>query len=157
MSRTSRAPVPRSPVKVLDAPGLLDDFYLQLLDWGIAEDAVAAALGSVVYLWKASTASVQELCDAGSSKQVTALKWRPPAGASHGSATAGGSSRLAVGLSDGSIQLWDPERKKKLRSLLGHRGRVACADWASEGSGHGLLATGAADGRVMLRDVRSPK
>lgn len=34
---------------------------------------------------------------------------------------------------------------------------MASIDWAAESAGHGLLATGGADGRVLLRDARSPR
>lgn len=38
------------PLKVLDAPNILDDFYLQLLDWG-SNGILAVCLGSAIYLW----------------------------------------------------------------------------------------------------------
>lgn len=37
----------------MDAPGLLDDSYLNLLDWG-GRNILAIALGNAVYLWDAS-------------------------------------------------------------------------------------------------------
>ncbi|CAK0819588.1 unnamed protein product, partial [Prorocentrum cordatum] len=45
----SRA-VPQSAVKVLDAPGILDDFYSHPVDWS-ARNAVAVALSEMVFLF----------------------------------------------------------------------------------------------------------
>jgi len=42
------------PIKVLDAPALQDDFYLNLVDWS-AQNVLAVGLGSCVYLWSATT------------------------------------------------------------------------------------------------------
>jgi len=38
------------PYKVLDAPSLQDDFYLNLLDWS-NQNMLAVGLSSCVYLW----------------------------------------------------------------------------------------------------------
>ncbi|KAF3557972.1 hypothetical protein F2Q69_00011632 [Brassica cretica] len=38
--------------KELDAPGILDDFCLNLLDWG-SHNVLAIALGHTLYLWDA--------------------------------------------------------------------------------------------------------
>ena len=39
----------KTPFKILDAPGLSDDFYLNLLDWS-SDNLLAVALESTVYL-----------------------------------------------------------------------------------------------------------
>lgn len=54
-----RAPrkIPKAPFKVLDAPALQDDFYLNLVDWS-SSNMLAVGLGSSVYLWSASTSKV---------------------------------------------------------------------------------------------------
>ena len=44
--------ISRTPVKVLDAPCLQDDFYLNLVDWS-SKDVLAVGLGSSIYLWRA--------------------------------------------------------------------------------------------------------
>ena len=49
--------IPKAPFKVLDAPELQDDFYLNLLDWS-ALNLLAVGLGSAVYLWNACTCQV---------------------------------------------------------------------------------------------------
>lgn len=54
--------IPELPYKVLDAPDLQDDFYLNLVDWSSA-DILSVALGSCVYLQNAQTNNVQLLCD----------------------------------------------------------------------------------------------
>ena len=54
--------IPDLPYKVLDAPDLHDDFYLNLLDWS-SSNILTVALGSCVYLHNAYTNSVQLLCD----------------------------------------------------------------------------------------------
>lgn len=45
------------PFKVLDAPALQDDFYLNLVDWS-SLNVLAVGLGSCVYLWSACTSKV---------------------------------------------------------------------------------------------------
>jgi hypothetical protein len=49
--------VPKVPFKVLDAPALQDDFYLNLVDWS-SQNVLAVALGPSMYLWSACTAKV---------------------------------------------------------------------------------------------------
>ncbi|VAH74706.1 unnamed protein product [Triticum turgidum subsp. durum] len=41
--------VPKTPHKVLDAPSLQDDFYLNLVDWS-SQNMLAVGLGTCVYL-----------------------------------------------------------------------------------------------------------
>ena len=56
--------IPKVPFKVLDAPALADDFYLNLVDWS-AGNVLAVGLGSCVYLWSATTSKVTKLHDLG--------------------------------------------------------------------------------------------
>lgn len=44
----------KTPYKVLDAPNLQDDFYLNLVDWG-ANNVLAVGLNRAVYIWSACT------------------------------------------------------------------------------------------------------
>ena len=48
--KTPRA-VSKVPYKVLDAPELADDFYLNLVDWG-SQNILGVGLGQSVYMWK---------------------------------------------------------------------------------------------------------
>jgi cell division cycle 20-like protein 1 (cofactor of APC complex) len=64
--------ISKTPFKVLDAPALLDDFYLNLLDWS-SKNVLAVGLGSCIYLWNASTGKVNKLYDLGRTDQVTSL------------------------------------------------------------------------------------
>ena len=54
--------IPELPYKVLDAPDLQDDFYLNLIDWS-SSNILSVALGQCVYLHNAQTNGVQLLCD----------------------------------------------------------------------------------------------
>ena len=54
--RASRK-IPKAPYKVLDAPDLQDDYYLNLLDWS-SLNVLSVGLGSTVYLWNTSTCQV---------------------------------------------------------------------------------------------------
>ena len=56
--------ISRTPFKVLDAPALQDDYYLNLLDWS-SQNTLAVGLGSCVYLWSASNSKVTKLHDLG--------------------------------------------------------------------------------------------
>ena len=56
--------ISKTPFKVLDAPQLQDDFYLNLIDWG-ASNILGVGLGSCIYLWNAETSKVTKLYDLG--------------------------------------------------------------------------------------------
>lgn len=62
--RSPRKPtrkISKIPFKVLDAPELQDDFYLNLVDWS-SLNVLSVGLGTCVYLWSACTSQVC-VCD----------------------------------------------------------------------------------------------
>ena len=63
-----------APYKILDAPNLCDDFYLNLVDWS-SSNILAVALAHRVYIWNANTSSVCELVDLGERNRVTSVSW----------------------------------------------------------------------------------
>lgn len=61
--RSPRKPtrkISKIPFKVLDAPELQDDFYLNLVDWS-SLNVLSVGLGTCVYLWSACTSQVAPL------------------------------------------------------------------------------------------------
>jgi cell division cycle 20-like protein 1, cofactor of APC complex len=65
--------VSKVPYKVLDAPDLADDFYLNLVDWG-SQDVLGVGLGSCVYTWSALSGRVIKLCEL-QDDTVTSVNW----------------------------------------------------------------------------------
>lgn len=70
--KTPRA-VSKVPYKVLDAPDLADDFYLNLVDWG-SQNTLGVGLGSCVYMWNSSSGRVTKLCEL-ADDTVTSVNW----------------------------------------------------------------------------------
>ncbi|CBX94703.1 predicted protein [Plenodomus lingam JN3] len=70
-----RAPraVSKVPYKVLDAPDLADDFYLNLVDWG-SQNTLGVGLGSCVYMWNSASGRVTKLCEL-TDDSVTSVNW----------------------------------------------------------------------------------
>ena len=129
--------IQKVPFKVLDAPALQDDFYLNLVDWS-SQNVLAVGLGSCVYLWSACTSKVTKLCDlAQAEDMVTSVAW-----AQRG-------THLAVGTNKGEVQLWDTIKCKKIRTLGGHSARVGTLNFSGAS-----LASGSRDRLVYIRDVR---
>lgn len=95
------------PYKVLDAPALQDDFYLNLVDWS-DRNSLAVGLGSCIYLWSASSSKVTKLYDLGGNDSVTAVSWSKRG------------THLAVGTNSGVVQIWDTNKCKLVRTMLGH-------------------------------------
>jgi cell division cycle 20-like protein 1, cofactor of APC complex len=129
--------IQKVPFKVLDAPALQDDFYLNLVDWS-SQNVLAVGLGSCVYLWSACTSKVTKLCDlAVSEDMVTSVAW-----AQRG-------THLAVGTNKGEVQLWDTIKCKNVRTMSGHSARVGTLNFSGVS-----LASGSRDRLVYVRDVR---
>ncbi|CAO2820000.1 unnamed protein product [Amaranthus hypochondriacus] len=129
--------VPRSPYKVLDAPALQDDFYLNLVDWS-SHNVLAVGLGNCVYLWNACSSKVTKLCDLGIDDSVCSVGW-----AQRG-------THLAVGSNNGKVHIWDASRCKRVRTMEGHRFRVGALAWSSS-----VLSSGSRDKNIFLRDIRA--
>ena len=62
--KTKQRQIPKIPYKVLDAPALKDDYYLNLVDWSELNDLVVG-LSSCVYIWSATSSKVTKLYDLG--------------------------------------------------------------------------------------------
>lgn len=131
-----RRKIPTAPERVLDAPGLVDDYYLNLLDWSCGNQ-VAIALERNVYVWNASSGTVSSLLESAGNTYVSSVKW------------SGDGAYLSVGLSDGDVQIWDVEEQTRLRSMAGHRARVGVMSWDKH-----LLSSGCRDGSIWNHDVR---
>lgn len=65
--------VNKVPFKVLDAPDLTDDFYLNLVDWG-SSNILGVGLGSAVYMWDSINGHVTKLCQL-DDDTVTSVNW----------------------------------------------------------------------------------
>lgn len=72
--QTTIRTISKTPYKVLDAPELKDDFYLNLVDWS-STNLLGVGLGSCVYLWSAESSKVVKLCDLGNVNPVTSVSW----------------------------------------------------------------------------------
>ena len=56
--RKASRKISKIPFKVLDAPEIQDDFYLNLVDWS-SQNVLSVGLGACVYLWSACTSQVE--------------------------------------------------------------------------------------------------
>ncbi|KAK6202598.1 anaphase promoting complex, Cdc20, Cdh1, and Ama1 subunits [Scheffersomyces amazonensis] len=133
--------IPTAPERVLDAPGFVDDFYLNLLAWS-STNLLAIGLEDAVYIWNASTGSVGILCELPNKTLVTSLRWSDDG------------SYISIGKEDGLIEIWDIESNTKLRTLNcdNHQTRIACQSWNNH-----MLTSGSRIGNIYHSDVRSPQ
>ena len=135
----------RRPDRILDAPGLQDDFYLNTLDFS-ARNVLGVGLGASVYLWNGVDGTVKELLSLpedgnGTSAYVASVHWIHDG------------RSIALGLSNGSVQIWDVERSRKLRTMLvspGHR-------VAALASHRHILSSGSRNGLTANHDVRAAR
>ncbi|KAK4056684.1 WD repeat-containing protein slp1 [Microbotryomycetes sp. JL221] len=144
----SRRRVATAPERVLDAPGLVDDYYLNLLDWS-STNLVAIGLGESVYIWNAESGDVSLLCSVGPNEAdastattegdeyICSLKFTEDG------------SHLAVGLSSGPIQVYDVVAGALVRTMSGHLSRVPALSWSGA-----ILSSGSRTGEIWNSDVR---
>lgn len=124
--------IPQAPKRALDAPGLINDFYCNVVDWS-CQNIVAVVLGESVYTYNGSTGETTVLCQLPS---VSSVKW-----------SADG-QHLAIG-NDEYVSLWDVERKKVLRKLRSHSARIPSLSWNEY-----LLSSGSKDSEIHNSDLR---
>lgn len=145
-----RRKIPSEAEKVLDAPGMIDDFYYHLIDWS-STNLVAVALQSVVHVWNGDTGEVDTLCDldeqperVGGGGMVSSVRWDCDGG------------YLAIGTDRGFVQLWDVAAGQRVRTLKpsaeggADNASVNISAWAPDGT----YSTGFSSGLIREHDVR---
>ena len=99
------------------------------------------ALGSTVYLWNANTGDIEQLMECQEEDEyVTSVSWGADG------------KHIAVGTSSASVQIWDANRVKQIRSLNGHAARVGALSW-----NNAILSSGGRDSIIVNHDVRYAK
>lgn len=133
----SERKIPSTPFKVLDAPNLQDDFYLNVIDWSQNQN-LGVGLGTAVYIWGFHSSNVTKLADFFGVNLVTSVSWD----------SCGDS--LGIGTKEGSVSLWDTVKQVSTRKFQEHSERVGALSLF----GH-LLLTGSKDKSIFMRDIRA--
>ncbi|EGD76237.1 Cdc20 [Salpingoeca rosetta] len=129
--------IPQAPERILDAPDLLANFYVNPLDWS-NENMLCVALNDTAYLWNASNGSITELCHLeNAGDYIASVSW------------AQDGAHLAVGTNSGVVQIWDVTKQKQVRDMSGHGARVGALDWNNH-----ILSSGSQRGIILNSDVR---
>jgi cell division cycle 20-like protein 1 (cofactor of APC complex) len=136
------------PYKELPAPNLMDDFYLNLLDWS-SKNQIAVGCTSSVILWNNNKTQSETLFTYDSTelnnlpnnenncKYVSSLIWSEDG------------DKLAVGNSYGLVELYDINKKQLITSYKGHSFRVGVVSW-----NRNIISSGSKDYSIITRDIR---
>lgn len=166
--------LPQAPERVLDAPSLLDDYYLNLLDWS-SSNLLSIALSNAVYVWNATTSEITKLVEL-DEDLITSVSWAQT-GPYLGTKDTCHFTHLrffqvflrklllfinvdsfslllscvcpAVGTDSSEIHLWDVEKCKLLRRFRAHNSRVGALAW-----NFNILSSGSRDTTICHHDVR---
>ena len=126
----------KSPYKILDAPSLRDDFYIDVVSWS-CKNVIAIGLNNEVYLWSAETLKVRCLCSL-SGDIVTSVHW------------SGSGDSLAVGSENGKLYIYDTNSLSLMFNLNSHQSRIGTLSWNQF-----LLSSGSRDGCIVHQDLRT--
>ena len=126
------------PYKILKANNLLDDFYLNLVDWSSRND-IAVGLGNSVGLWCTNQTQESILCSyqSTSEKYVSSVMWSQSG------------DFLAVGNSKGQVEIYDVNSHKMNCVFGGHDARVGVVAWNGN-----IISSGSKDCSILSRDIR---
>lgn len=94
--------------RVLDAPNITNDYYLNIMDWG-KTNILAVALGTKLYLWNADNRKVELLSEASENDYPASVSWSEDA------------KMVAAGYRCSKIQLYDAESLKPVRDPIINR------------------------------------
>jgi hypothetical protein len=112
--------LPNAPFKVLDAPGLRDDFYCSIMAYSPSCNTLAVGLGNLLYGWSETTGV--SLLNPGmkDGSWLTSVSF---------SSTEGNKSILAFGRSNGTLSLLSLFDSMLPRFEAQHPHPIACLSW----------------------------
>lgn len=128
--------LPKKPFRILDIPGLEDDFYTNVLDWS-AHDQIAICLENKVYTHDYVSGATTELFEAFECEAITSLAFSPSG------------ANLAIGNVLGQVLIFDVQKQVQIASHESHSDRIGCMDWKEPG-----ILTGSKDRTVAFTDTR---
>ena len=135
------------PYKELPAPNLIDDFYLNLLDWS-QKNQIAVGCSSSVIIWNNNKTQKEILVtydciedennlENNENKYISSLIWSEDG------------ENLAVGNSYGEVEIYDINKKELISTYKGHSSRVGVVSW-----NRNLISSGSKDYSILTRDTR---
>ncbi|KRX04645.1 WD40-repeat-containing domain [Pseudocohnilembus persalinus] len=143
-SKIPKRKIQTTPVKVLDAPGLSDDFYMDMLDWN-CHGYIAVGLANTIYLWNSNpqqNSDEQQVIQLTSQHepklQYTSLKYSK------------NPNLLALGQHSGQIKVFDIQKQLQIYESHIQLGRVGNLAWINQN----LLASGSKDRSLLIQDIR---
>ncbi|XP_077190232.1 cell division cycle protein 20 homolog [Paroedura picta] len=123
--------------RILDAPDIRNDYYLNLIDWS-SLNFLAVALDKAVYLWNYDSREIIQLMQMEHPDDyISSVSWIKEG------------NYLAIGTSNAEVQLWDIQQKKRLRNMISHSSRVSSLSWNNY-----ILSSGSRTGHIHHHDVR---
>ncbi|KAI0980799.1 hypothetical protein GJ496_004333 [Pomphorhynchus laevis] len=131
--------VPNCPERILDAPNIRDDFYIQLIDWSY-NNIVGLVLDNNAYLWNATTHDTTRVC----SCEIAGTYFS-------GLSFLSKNDVIALSTSNGKIEIRDYKSNSHIRCIGSRQCRVATIAWNNK-----ILASGCRKGQIHLDDVRCP-
>ncbi|CAG8486388.1 6393_t:CDS:10 [Ambispora gerdemannii] len=137
--QATRQVTERGLYKVLDAPNIRDDFYLNVLDWS-STNFIGVALDNEVFLYNVRSPSVTTLAQLKYPEYVSSVNWSIEG------------THIAIGTNRGIVRIYDVCRMKMVRKSSNHNLRVGCLAWQKN-----ILTTGSRDANIYHIDVRSPE
>lgn len=128
--------IQNSPYKVLDAPGIEDNYYSQVLEWTKC-NKIVVTLENCVYRW--CPESQRNGLIFKNNEKVTSI-------------TSNFDGKMAIGDKSGKVNIVNINScNENAVSLKGHQDRCVVLDF-----NHNILASGSRDSRVLLNDIRCP-
>ena len=125
------------PYKELSVGKLLDDFYLNLLDWS-SKNIIAVGCTYSVLIWNNNNSQSSKLFEYSSlDKYVSGLIWNEAG------------DKLAVGNSSGTVEIYDINRSELISSFNIHRERVGVVAWNGN-----IISSGSKDCTIINKDIR---
>jgi cell division cycle protein 20 (cofactor of APC complex) len=121
-----------TPEKILDAPELKDDYYINILDWS-PKGLLAVSLNTAIYLWNSHSGGIHQLLSTNDNlNYISSVSWMHDI--------------LAVGFANNSLEIWDANQMRCIRTITSHTGRVCSLAW--NGIENYLLSSGSKDTTV---------
>lgn len=119
--------------KILDAPNIIDDYYLNLLDWS-STNIIALALDNKVYTFNYTNGEINFLCE--NDHNYTSVSWSP------------NGSYIAIGNNNGEIHIIDILTRTCI-NMFKHIKRIPTLTWNNN-----ILSSGCHDGIIKNWDKR---